>query len=480
MNRRANCVIVSMMDEYLLDPDFGFQRIKRLMAAGADWCELLVEDVATWRLLCEDQKTNVSNASRLGVGIYAVASGKSFHSCCDGVAAESIDRVTDAVCASLRRERGAGGSTSFSPFEVHAEPIQDVVEPVGGVDLSRKLEAVRAADSAGRQAHDSVHQLTIAYHDYVRRALILTSEGRIVRDERSMLELGVRAFLRVNGELLTAGEMFGALSGFEVLREAGRRPEDVAREAVRKAAVLIGAKPSPEGQMPVVFAPGNPGVLFHEACGHSFEADFVQKGSSFAGKMGQKVASELVTLIDSGQVFGSGGSIAFDDQGNPSQKTVLIDKGVLTSYIYDMRTALVDGVESTANGRCESYEHPPIPRMTNTYVENGTDAPDAILGDTKTGIYIKSIARGGNVDILSGNFVVGVGEGYAIEDGKLTFGLKNATISGDGPSVLMDIDAVGSDLEIRAGGRCGKGQNAPTGSGLPTLRVRKMVVGGGG
>jgi TldD protein len=219
--------------------------------------------------------------------------------------------------------------------------------------------------------------------------------------------------------------------------------------------------------------------LFHEACGHSFEADFVQKGSSFAGKMGQQVASELVTLIDSGRVFGSGGSLAFDDQGNPSQKTVLIDKGILTSYMYDMRTALVDGVKSTANGRCENYEHPPIPRMTNTYVENGAEGPDAILADTKTGIYIESIARGGSVDVLSGNFVVGVGEGYAIEDGKLTFALKNATISGDGPSVLMNIDAVGSDLEIRAGGRCGKGQNAPTGSGLPTLRVRKMVVGGG-
>ena len=467
------------MKEYLLDPDFGFQRIKRMMAAGAEWCEVLVEDVATWRLVCDDRKTNVSNASRLGVSVYAVASGKSFHSCCDGTAPESIDRVTDAVCASLKREGGAGGSMNISPFEVETEAVQGIVEPLSGVDLSRKLAAVKVADSVGRESHRDIHQLTVIYRDCLRRALILTSDGKIVRDDRSMLELIVRAFLKVHGELLASVDAIGALSGFEVLKEAGKRPEDVAREAVRKAAVLIDARPSPEGQMRVVFAPGSPGVLFHEACGHSFEADFVQKGSSFAGKMGRRVASKLVTLVDSGRVFGSGGSLAFDDQGNPSQKTVLIEKGTLTNYMYDMRTAMVDGVKSTGNGRCESYEHPPIPRMTNTYVENGTDDPDAILADTKNGIYIKSIARGGNVDVLSGNFVVGVGEGYAIEDGKLTFAVKNATISGDGPDVLLNIDAVGNDLEIRAGGRCGKGQNVPTGSGLPTLRVRKMVVGGG-
>ena len=468
------------MKEYLLDPDFGFQRIKRMMAAGAEWCEVLVEDVATWRLVCDDRKTNVSNASRLGVSVYAVASGKSFHSCCDGTAPESIDRVTDAVCASLKREGGAGGSMNISPFEVETEAVQGIVEPLSGVDLSRKLAAVKVADSVGRESHRDIHQLTVIYRDCLRRALILTSDGKIVRDDRSMLELIVRAFLKVHGELLASVDAIGALSGFEVLKEAGKRPEDVAREAVRKAAVLIDARPSPEGQMRVVFAPGSPGVLFHEACGHSFEADFVQKGSSFAGKMGRQVASELVTLVDNGRVFGSGGSMAFDDQGNPSQRTVLIEKGILTSYMYDMRTAMIDGVDSTANGRCESYEHPPIPRMTNTYVESGTDDPDAILADTESGIYVKTIARGGNVDILSGNFVVGVGEGYAIENGKLTYALKNATISGDGPEVLMNIDAVGNDLEIEAGGgRCGKGQTAPVGFGLPTLRVRKMVVGGG-
>ena len=171
--------------------------------------------------------------------------------------------------------------------------------------------------------------------------------------------------------------------------------------------------------------------------------------------------------------------MSFDDQGNPSQKTVLIEKGILTNHMYDMRTAMIDGVKSSGNGRCESYEHPPIPRMSNTYVESGSDNPEAILADTKDGIYIKTVERGGNVDIMSGSFVVGVGEGYAIENGKLTFTLKNATISGAGPAVLNDIDAVGDDLEIKASGRCGKGQQVPVGVGLPTLRVHKMVVGGG-
>jgi len=467
------------MSEYLLDPDFGFERIKRLMVAGAQWCEILVEDVASWRLLCDDHKTNVRRASRLGVSVYAVASGKSFHTCCDGTSAESIDRITDAVCASLRREGGRGGSSDVSPHEVSGGAVQDVIEPLGDVELSRRLDVVKEADSAAWESHPRIKQVSVVYADRVRRAEILTSEGRIVHDNRSMVELAVRAFLRVNGEILSAAHMFGALSGFEVLGQDGKRPTEVAREAVRKAALLIDAKPSPEGQMPVVFAPGSPGVLFHEACGHSFEADFIQKGSSFAGKMGKQVASELITLVDNGQVWGMSGSFAFDDEGNASQRTVLIENGILTNHMYDMRTALIDGVRSTGNGRCESYEHPPIPRMTNTYVENGSDDPDAILAGTKSGIYIKTIARGGNVDVLSGNFVVGVGEGYVIENGRLGYALKNATISGNGPDVLMDIDAVGSDLEIYAAGRCGKGQNVPVGAGLPTLRVRKMVVGGG-
>jgi len=468
-----------IMSEYLLDPDFGFERIKRLMVAGAQWCEILVEDVASWRLLCDDQKTNVSSASRLGVSVYAIASGKSFHTCCDGTSAESIDGITDAVCASLRREGGKGGSSSISPHEVSAERVQEVIEPFDGVELSRKLDAVTEADSAAREAHPKVHQVTVVYADRIRRAEILTSEGRIVQDDRSMVDFGVRAFLRVNGDILSAGHMFGALSGFESLKQDGRRPADVGKEAVRKAVLLIDAKPSPEGQMPVVFAPGTPGVLFHEACGHSFEADFIQKGSSFAGKMGKQVASELITLVDNGHVWGMSGSFVFDDEGNASQRTVLIEKGILTNHMYDMRTALIDGVQSTGNGRCESYEHPPIPRMTNTYVENGSAEPDAILAGTKNGIYVKTIARGGNVDVLSGNFVVGVGEGYVIENGRLGAALKNATISGNGPDVLMDIDAVGNDLKIYAGGRCGKGQSVPVGSGVPTLRVRKMVVGGG-
>jgi len=467
------------MKNYPLDPELGFAKISKMMQAGAEWCEVLVEDTSSWYLIRDDKKTNVSNSSSIGVSVYAIAQGKSFHSCCDGVESDSINRITDAVCASLKREGTGGSNPHIEPFEVTSEPVQDTLEPLDEVALSRKLEVAQVADEAARGAHPKVSQITVVYHDLIRKALVLTSEGRIAWDNRSMLELAIVAFLRVGGELIASTDAYGAFSGFEVLKEKGKTPEAIAKEAVRKAALLIDAKPSPEGEMPVVFAPGNPGVLFHEACGHSFEADFIQKGSSFSGKMGKKVASELVTLVDSGRWFGSSGSFMFDDQGNPSQKTTLIENGILTNHLYDMRTAMIDGVKSTGNGRCETFRHPPIPRMSNTYVENGADSPESILADTKSGIYIKSIARGGNVDVLSGDFVVGVGEGYVIENGKPTYALKNATISGNGQAVLLDIDAVANNLEIRSAGRCGKGQNVPTGSGLPTLRVRKMIVGGG-
>jgi len=172
-----------------------------LMVAGAQWCEILVEDVASWRLLCDDHKTNVRRASRLGVSVYAVASGKSFHTCCDGTSAESIDRITDAVCASLRREGGRGGSSDVSPHEVSGGAVQDVIEPLGDVELSRRLDVVKEADSAAWESHPRIKQVSVVYADRVRRAEILTSEGRIVHDNRSMVELAVRAFLRVNGEI---------------------------------------------------------------------------------------------------------------------------------------------------------------------------------------------------------------------------------------------------------------------------------------
>ncbi|MBN1592468.1 MAG: hypothetical protein JW941_04350, partial [Candidatus Coatesbacteria bacterium] len=249
------------MNDYLLDPEFGFQRIRRMMAAGAEWCEVLVEESSTWRLVCEDRKTNVSTLSRLGVSVYAIVSGKSFHCCCDGTNPSSIDRITEAICVSLKREGGTSRSLDTAPFELETDPVQRVVEPLDEVSLERKLAAVIEADTVARDSHEAAHQVTVSYVDGVRNALILTSKGKIVRDTRSMVEMIVQVFLKVNGELLASTSSFGKLAGFEGLKQPKCHPDYLAREAVRKAAVLIDAKPSPEGQMPVVFAPGSSGVL---------------------------------------------------------------------------------------------------------------------------------------------------------------------------------------------------------------------------
>jgi len=471
--------IILSVSDYLVDPAIAFESLRRIVASGAEWGEVFVEDSFGWQVKREDRKTTVASSSRQGVSLYAIASGRSYHSCCDGLSPASIKRITDVLCESIRRDNPAGPDSSIEPFEVHPEFAAVVKQPPGGVEVSRKIEAVAEADDVARQAHGKVSQVTVIYRDTTRNVLIFTSEGRIGKERRILTELAVRAYLRVNGEILSSLSGFSSTRGFEAFAEAGKGPGEVAREAVRRAAVLIDARPAPEGEMPVVFAPGSPGTLFHEACGHSFEADHIQKGSSFAGKKGQQVASPLVTLVDNPTVEGSGGSFGLDDEGNLSRENLLIEGGTMVGALYDMRTAMIDGVESTGSGRCQDYEHPPIPRMSNTYLERGDAEPEAIVAGTKSGIYVKSVARGGNVDVISGNFVVGVGEGYAIENGRLTFALKNATISGNGLSVLRDIDAVGNDLVIESIGRCGKGQQVPVGSGNPTLRVRRMVVGGG-
>jgi TldD protein len=244
------------------------------------------------------------------------------------------------------------------------------------------------------------------------------------------------------------------------------------------AVAMLDGQPAPAGQMPVVLAPGGGGILFHEACGHGLEADHVQKDASvFRGRMGESFATPLVTGVDDGSVPSAWGTNAFDDEGTPTQRTVLFDQGKLVSLLYDLLRARHDGLPSTGNGRRQSYAHLPIPRMTNSSILPGASAPQDVVGDTRRGLYAKTLG-GGQVNPATGDFVFGVAEGYLIEDGRITAPVRGANLIGNGPQILAAIDAVADDFDVRDG-ICGKeGQGVPVSNGSPTLRISEMTVGG--
>jgi TldD protein len=255
--------------------------------------------------------------------------------------------------------------------------------------------------------------------------------------------------------------------------------EDLARRAARQAITKLAARPAPAGTMPVVIGPGGGGVLFHEACGHGLEADHVAKGASaFTGKLGERVAAPGVTLVDDGTMSEEWGSLAVDDEGTPARRNVLIEDGVLTDYMWDFLRIRADGRERSGNGRRESYQHLPMVRMTNTYLLAGDEDPDDIVAGTERGIYIARL-NGGQVNTATGDFVFGMREAYLIENGELTFPIRDGNLIGNGPDVLTRIDAVGRDFAMGGPGTCGKdGQGVAVGFGVPTLRVTALTVGG--
>jgi TldD protein len=281
-----------------------------------------------------------------------------------------------------------------------------------------------------------------------------------------------------DGVVQTGFDGPGRSQGFELLEEFP--PERVARNAAERAVAMLASRPAPAGEMPVVVASGNGGVLFHESSGHGMEADLVAKEASvYQGKQGLRIGVERFNGVDDATVEGGWGSFAFDDEGTPAQRTVLFENGVCTDYLTDLIRARQLGLRATGNGRRQSYADVPIPRMTNTYVLAGEDDPEEIIRQTPRGLYAKSLG-GGQVNPVTGEFVFGVVEGYLIENGEVTTPVRGANLVGDGPSVIAAADALGTDFEVKEG-ICGKeGQGVPVGNGAPTMRIAQMTVGGTG
>jgi TldD protein len=446
------------------------------LATGADLAEIYVEDVESLELGLDDSRIEkaVRGADR-GAGVRIFFGSLVTYAYTDDLSEPSL-------LAAARAAAAAGeGSASPRPIDLteRKSPLKYPIEkPHDALSIEDKVSLLARMDEAARAYSPAIVQVTAGYLQLRRHMWLFNSDGAQVDDERVFTEMRAGVIARRNGTLQRIREGFGGRVGLELLdrNDAIAKVTDMANRAVQ----MLDARPCPAGEMTVVMCNGWGGVLFHEACGHQMEADFITKGASaYAGRLGERVANPIITAVDDGTIPGRRGSLKFDDDGTPAQRTVLIDKGVLSEYMWDLvESRRVGRAMSTGNGRRESYRHMPMPRMTNTYIDRGEHDPGEIIASVKRGIYIKDMA-GGQADIAKGDFVFNATTAWLIEDGKLTTPLRGATVFGNGPQVLQEIDMVGNDLALDPGmGMCGKGQNARVSVGQPTIRIPRVTVGG--
>jgi TldD protein len=456
--------------------------IEGLLAAalskGGDYADLYFEHTVNNAINLEEQIVKSANRTiEQGVGVRVISGERTGYAYCDEIAADAIRK------AALTAAHIADSGKSIGPMRVSASrPAHDlyaVVQQASDEALDRKIELLRRADQTAR-AHDRrIREVQTSFMDKYKVVLIATSEGLLIGDVQPLTRLNVSCIADDDGNLQSGYSGGGGRNDLEFFN-GKLTPEYFATEAARAAILQLEAVEAPAGSMEVVLGPGWPGILLHEAVGHGLEADFNRKGTSaFSGLIGQKVASELCTVIDEGSIAGRRGSLNMDDEGNPTSQTVLIEKGILCGYLQDKLSARLTGASLTGNGRRESYRHMPMPRMTNTYMLGGEGTADEIIRSVKRGLYAMQFG-GGQVDITNGKFVFSASEAYLIEDGRITAPVKGASLIGNGPVALTKVTAVANDLALDEGiGTCGKnGQGVPVGVGLPTTKISEMTVGG--
>jgi len=454
--------------------------ISRVLGAalrtGGDFAEIFAEDRRGTMARLDDGKVeDMASGRERGAGIRVVAGDTTGFAHTSDLSETGLRVAAEAASAAARR--GGGGVRQAQLRAVGAPAPNGVVIPPESVAKDAKVELLRRADEAARQAGSAIRQVSAVYGDSHRRILVANSEGTLADDDQVKTRFAVTCVASGDAGLQTGRESAGATVGFELFDTT--RVEDMGRRAATQALTKLAARPAPSGTMPVVIKAGSGGVLFHEACGHGLEADHIAKQVSvFAGQVGEQVASPLVTLVDDGTMGPEWGAIAVDDEGHPAARNVLIEDGVLTDYMWDWLRGRREGRPSSGNGRRESYRHLPMVRMTNTFVTNGTEDPEEIVRQTPRGVYVAQLG-GGQVNTATGDFVFGMIEAYLIEDGRITAPLRDANLIGNGPEVLKAIDVVGNDFAMGWPGTCGKqGQGVPVGDGQPTLRVTALTIGG--
>jgi TldD protein len=410
-----------------------------------------------------------------GVGVRAISGEKTAFAYSDEISYNALQdaaRATRAIAAAGQSRRTKSNQAKL-PVPLYRE-----IDPIASLPSPDKVALLERLERKCRALDPRVTQVMASLGGEYEVVLIACADGRISADVRPLVRLSVQVIAEQDGRRETGSGGGGGRTDYAHFTD--ETLDAYARQAVSQALVNLEAKPAPAGTMTVVLGPGWPGVLLHEAVGHGLEGDFNRKGSSaFSGRIGQRVAARGVTVIDDGTLPNRRGSLTVDDEGNPTQRTVLIEDGVLRGYLQDSLNARLMKMPVTGNGRRESFAHLTLPRMTNTYMLAGKDDPAEIIASVKKGLYATNFG-GGQVDITSGKFVFSAAEAYMIEDGKVTHPVKGATLIGNGPDALTRVSMIGNDLKLDSGiGTCGKeGQSVPVGVGQPTLRIDGLTVGG--
>lgn len=445
---------------------------------GMDDGELFLEYSQSESFSFDDGRLkNASFNTQQGFGLRAVQNEATGYAHACELSEDAIRRAGDTVRAVKHGQANVVASNQ-APFGTNQSLYTDI-NPLALVPFEEKIRVLQAIDAYLRGRDARVKQVSVSLSGVWQAIEILRADGNVTGDIRPLVRLNVSVVVEQNGRMETGSHGAGARTAYgEYLHEAQWQKQ--ADEALRQALVNLESRPAPAGEMPVVIGNAWCGVLLHEAVGHGLEGDFNRKKTSaFAGLMGKQVAARGVTVVDDGTIHDRRGSLSIDDEGTPSGRTVLIEDGILTGYLQDRMNARLMGMKATGNGRRESYAHAPLPRMTNTYMLGGDASPQDIIASVKRGLYAVHFG-GGQVDITSGKFVFSASEAYMIENGKIAYPVKGATLIGNGPDALTRVRAVGNDMKLDDGvGTCGKaGQSVPVGVGQPTVLIDSMTVGG--
>ena len=471
---QATLLAPHALDQNALDQVFG-----EMLAHKVDYADLYFQYARSeaWSLEEGIVKSGSFNIEQ-GVGVRAICGEKTAFAYSDDISLAALQ-----AAAGTTRAIAAAGAQRLAPMLRRSRPPPALYagdDPIASLDDAAKVTLLERLEAMARAADPRVKEVMASIAGTWEVVLVARSDGHMAADVRPLVRISISVIMEEKGRREQGSSGGGGRFDYAYFSDA--MLHDYAARAVHQASVNLAAKPAPAGEMTVVLGPGWPGILLHEAVGHGLEGDFNRKGSStFAGRIGQRVAARGVTVVDDGTIAERRGSLSIDDEGNPTQRTVLIEDGILVGYLQDTLNARLMGVPVTGNGRRESFAHLPLPRMTNTTMLNGGHDPQEIIKSVKKGLYAANFG-GGQVDITSGKFVFSTAEAYLIENGKITTPVKGATLIGSGPEAMMRVAMIGNDMALDPGvGTCGKeGQSVPVGVGQPTLRIDGLTVGGTG
>ena len=479
MTQTLNVAQNLLLNERGLDLGDLQNTLDRIMLPAIDQADLYFQSAHSESWMLEDGIVREgSHSIDQGVGVRAISGEKTGFAYSDEIMLPALTQAANAA----RSIASHGDNGRLRAWQKTEPPLlYSDQNPLNSISTEDKVDLLKRLDRAARGKDPRVRQVLISLAGSHTTILIADDQGRLSADVRPLIRLNVNVIVEQDGRIERGGAGGGGRFGYEYFLH-----DDLAfgyvDEAVEQALINLRAEPAPAGAMPVVLGPGWPGILLHEAIGHGLEGDFNRKQTSaFSGRIGERVASPEVTVVDDGTIENRRGSLNIDDEGTPTGTTTLIERGILKGYLQDKHNARLLGARPTGNGRRESYAHLPMPRMTNTYMLGGRHDPEAVIASVDKGIYARQFG-GGQVDITSGKFVFSASQAYKIENGRITAPIKGATLIGNGPDVLTRVSMVGNDMALDSGiGTCGKdGQSVPVGVGQPTLRIDDLTVGGTG